>query len=86
MKSLNIAAGLLLVGCGFLVAFSPIPLALPWGSFYAVPVTLAGILAWLTTRNPRRANLIAIGMIIVLLATILFAVWVASNVVIGHLL
>ena len=85
MNSLNLAGGVLVVGSGFLAAFSPIPFVFPWGLIYAGLLLLAGLSVILARRNQRHGNVIAICMILVLLAVIVFAYMVAASSQIGSL-
>ena len=79
MNSLNLAGGVLLVGSGFLVVFSPIQLVLPWGLVYVALLLLAALSLGLGIRKPRHANIIAASMISVLILVIVFAAITAAS-------
>ncbi len=85
MNSLNVAGDVLTVGSGFLVVFAAIPLVFPWELIYVGLLLLAGLSFILARRNPSHGNAIAICMVLVLLAIIVFAhVAAASTVVVSH--
>jgi hypothetical protein len=85
LNSLNITSGVLIVATGFLAAFSPIPMVLPWDLIYAGLILLAGLSVGLARRNLKHGNVIAFAMILVLLAVIVFAYMVPASAQIGSL-
>jgi hypothetical protein len=83
LNSLNLAGGVLLVGSGFLVVFSPVQLVLPWGLIYVALLLLATLSLVLGTHKTRHDNIIAVSMISVLIVVIVFAAMAAASAQVG---
>ena len=85
MNPLNLSAGLVFVATGLLVAFSPIPLALPWGLLYVAPISMAGLSITVFRKSRQWGMTMGILAVIALLVVVIIAAWAASSSQIGSL-